>query len=51
MKQLSENTGKKKPYESPKLLVYGNLIQVTQSRGKSGHRDGSHTDDRRRTGA
>jgi hypothetical protein len=50
MKQPSESSAKKKPYESPKLLVYGDLIEMTQ-KGKSGRLDGGKTDDRRRTGA
>jgi hypothetical protein len=51
MKQPSESSAKKKPYESPKLLVYGNLMEMTRARGKSGRLDGGRTDDRRRTGA
>lgn len=50
MKQPSESSAKKKPYESPKLLVYGDLIEMTQ-KGKAGRLDGGITDDRRRTGA
>ena len=30
---------KKKPYESPKLLVYGNLADLTRSKGSKGKRD------------
>jgi hypothetical protein len=51
MKQPSEASAKKKTYQSPKLLIYGNLIQMTQAAGKKGHIDGGHIDDKRRTGA
>jgi hypothetical protein len=50
MRQPSEEKAKKKPYVSPQLLIYGNLIQMTQTRGKKGKVDGGHSDDKRRTG-
>ena len=50
MKQPSERLAKKKPYQSPKLLVYGDLRQMTQARGKQSKPDGGRTDDKRRTG-
>ena len=50
MKQPSETPAKKKPYESPKLLVYGDLAQMTKARGKYGRADGGRADDQRRTG-
>jgi hypothetical protein len=49
MKQPSKLSAKKKPYKSPKLLVYGDLTQMTKARGKGGRPDSGH-DDRRRTG-
>jgi hypothetical protein len=30
----------KKPYQSPKLLVYGNLTEMTQVKGNTGVKDG-----------
>ncbi len=50
MKQPSEKETQKKPYQPPKLLVYGNVAQMTQARGKSGRPDGGRRVDRRRTG-
>ena len=32
----------KKPYEAPKLLVYGDLKEMTLSRGGRGKLDGAH---------
>jgi len=40
MKQPSEISAKKKPYQPPKLLVYGDLTQMTQAVGSKGHLDG-----------
>jgi hypothetical protein len=34
---------KKKPYQAPKLLVYGNLTEMTQSAGHKGRADGGHS--------
>jgi len=39
MKQPLEKTAKK-PYQSPKLLVYGDLTQMTKSTGNQGRPDG-----------
>jgi hypothetical protein len=39
MTQPSEVPVKKKPYQSPKLLVYGDLTQLTQTKGTSGSLD------------
>lgn len=49
MKQPS-NKSAKKPYESPKLLVYGDLAQMTQAVGRKGQPDGGQQLLRRRTG-
>lgn len=49
MKQSVE-VPKKKPYQSPKLLIYGNLTQMTLSRGLIGKADGGRTGRNRRTG-
>jgi len=50
MKQPSETPAKKKPYQPPKLLVYGDLAQMTKSRGTSGNPDGGTHGSNRRTG-
>lgn len=39
MKQPSEKLAKK-PYQSPKLLVYGDLKEMTKTRGPVGKLDG-----------
>ena len=31
----------KKPYQAPKLLVYGDLAELTRTTGKKGNRDGA----------
>ncbi len=31
----------KKPYQTPKLLVYGALAEMTRTTGKAGKRDGA----------
>ncbi len=31
----------KKPYQTPKLLVYGDLAEMTRTTGMAGNRDGS----------
>jgi len=41
----------KKPYQEPKLLVYGNLTEMTQARSNRGNTDGATRGLRRRTGA
>ncbi len=40
---------KKKPYQSPKLLIYGNLTEMTQAGGRTGRKD-NHTGPRHFTG-
>jgi len=40
MNQPSAMSPKKKPYEPPKLIVYGDLTQMTQTLGIKGSRDG-----------
>ena len=40
----------KKPYESPKLLVYGDLTEMTKSAGRFGQLDGGSSPLKRRTG-
>ncbi len=50
MKQPS-NKPAKKPYQSPKLLVYGDLTQMTKSKAVGGRADAAKTGLRRRTGA
>lgn len=50
MKQSSEKTTKKKPYQPPKLFVYGNLAQMTQSVGRNAKPDGATSGTNRRTG-
>jgi hypothetical protein len=39
MNRPSEKPAKKKPYQSPKLLVYGNLTEMTQSAGRKSRAD------------
>lgn len=50
MKQPSGKEAQKRPYQSPKLLVYGNVAQMTQATGRSGKPDGGSRSFRRRTG-
>jgi len=50
MKQSVEVPSKKKPYLPPKLLIYGNLAQMTQGKGLVGQPDGAKTGRNRRTG-
>jgi hypothetical protein len=40
----------KKPYQKPKLLVYGNLTEMTLSKGSTGTADGSKGLGMRKTG-
>jgi hypothetical protein len=40
MRQSHEVPAKKKPYQSPKLYVYGSLTQMTQGKGLIGRTDG-----------
>lgn len=49
MKQPSEQSAKK-PYQSPKLLVYGDLTEMTKAVGRSAKIDGGHNPNKRRTG-
>jgi hypothetical protein len=39
MNRSSEKPDKKKPYEPPKLLIYGNLTEMTQSGGSRARPD------------
>jgi hypothetical protein len=50
MKQASKKIARK-PYLPPKLLVYGNLAEMTKSRGNKGKLDGGARPAHRRTGA
>ena len=49
MKQPSETIAKK-PYQSPKLLVYGDLKDMTKALGTKGNVDGGHAARKNRTG-
>jgi hypothetical protein len=49
MKQPSEQPAKK-PYQSPKLLVYGDLIQMTKASGNRGRPDGGKKLNHQRSG-
>lgn len=49
MKQPSKRTGKK-PYQPPKLLVYGGLAEMTKAAGNKFHIDGGTAPRMRRTG-
>jgi hypothetical protein len=50
MTQSFEVQPKKKPYQSPKLLIYGSLAQMTQQGGVSGKPDGGKKFRSTRTG-
>lgn len=50
MKQPSEAPAKKKPYQSPKLLVYGDLSEMTKAVGRKSNPDGAKVGNNRRTG-
>jgi hypothetical protein len=39
MNRSSEKLDQKKPYQAPKLLVYGNLTDMTNAVGRSGKSD------------
>jgi len=41
----------KKPYQPPKLFVYGSLIEMTQARSNRGGTDSAKSGARRKTGA
>ena len=49
MKQPSERPAKK-PYESPKLSVYGDLTEMTKAAGRKAKTDGGGNPLKRRTG-
>jgi hypothetical protein len=49
MKQPSKRTVKK-PYQPPKLLVYGDLAEMTKALGRSSKLDGGTKPLKRRTG-
>jgi hypothetical protein len=50
MNRASAKQEKKKPYEPPKLIVYGNLGEMTQSKGTFGQPDRGGTGLKRKTG-
>ena len=53
MKQPSEKSSEKttkKLYQSPKLLVYGDLAEMTKALGRTSRVDGGHNPQKRRTG-
>jgi hypothetical protein len=50
MNRLPQKQEKKKPYESPKLIVYGNLAEMTQSKGTVGKPDTGGSGRKRFTG-
>ncbi len=49
MRQPSDKIAKK-PYQSPKLLVYGDLTQMTKSNGNRGRPDGGKRPSFQRSG-
>jgi len=50
MKQPSAQPAQKKPYQPPRLLIYGNLTQMTQSSSNRGALDGGGKLGSRRSG-
>jgi hypothetical protein len=50
MKQPSETLAKKRPYQPPKLLVYGDLGQMTKALGPGGKLDGGNKLRKNRSG-
>jgi hypothetical protein len=50
MKQATKELARK-PYQPPKLLVYGDLAELTKARGNKGKVDGGARPLHRRTGA
>ena len=50
MKQPSEAPAQRKPYQPPKLLVYGDLTEMTRAKKVGGKLDGKTTGTARRTG-
>jgi len=51
MNRPPEKPEKKKPYEAPKLLIYGSLTEMTAARGSVGRPDGGHAGAKRLTGS
>jgi len=49
MKQPTKPVAKK-AYQPPKLLVYGDLAEMTKANGNQGHLDGGTRSNHRRTG-
>lgn len=49
MAQSTEQTPKKR-YENPRLVRYGDLVEVTQSFGNMGHNDNAITGHNHKTG-
>lgn len=49
MTQPSERLAKK-PYQPPKLIVYGNLAEMTKAKGLTGKPDGGKMPRKRNTG-
>lgn len=49
MKQASKELTRK-PYQPPKLHVYGNLAEMTKALGNKGKRDGGGSPAKRKTG-
>jgi hypothetical protein len=50
MNRPSEKPEKKKPYQAPKLIVYGSLIEMTQAAGRKSKADGGKIGTNRKTG-
>ncbi|HUN62374.1 MAG TPA: hypothetical protein VMU53_10305 [Candidatus Sulfotelmatobacter sp.] len=50
MNRSSEKLEQKKPYQAPKLLIYGNLTEMTKGTGAHGKKDGGGGLFRRLTG-
>jgi hypothetical protein len=47
--RLRSEAPAKKPYQAPKLLVYGNLTEMTLTMSGMGHLDGGKTLNMRKT--
>jgi hypothetical protein len=47
--RLRSEAPAKKPYQAPKLLVYGNLTEMTLTMAGMGHLDGGKTLNMRKT--
>jgi hypothetical protein len=48
--RLQSDAPAKKPYRPPKLVVYGDLTEMTLSKGSTGMKDGGAMIGMRRTG-